>query len=197
MGSKVPKFDARTRLLDPMYTTAFALHYSLGTAVLLILLCVVWLWQRRKQLDGIRSRFFADDIRQDDPRDTKHSWDIEQHGKKLTEGKTWFSKSVPHWRTTYREESSPAGIWEPSLTSGQLANLVQGRNQQKKTLRSRAHLYQDQASSQRSCLLSSPWSPDAEEHCRIKETDLIEVYYDSDLHEVWKRRLMNFVGPKS
>ena len=192
-----PKLDARPQLLDSISTMAFAVQYLPEIAVLLLLICIIWLWQRRKLLDSFQSGSCADEIRQEHPWDIKHPWDIEQHGKKLIEGRTWFSKSSIHPGATYLEEASSAGIWDPSVTSGQLADLVQGHNRQKHTARSRTHLSQDRASSQRSCLISSPWPHDAEEHSRVIDTDLIELYHDSNLHEVWRRRLMDFVGQQS
>jgi hypothetical protein len=169
------------------------LGYLPETIVLLLFLCLVWLWQKLKEPASVRLQLCITDIPRVKAWDKSHV-DMNRRENELTEANGWISRSSILPNNASVDGAFPGGNIGSSVTSGQLAYMVQRRDQQKDTERNSTYGAPYPGISRRNCSLNPPWSRHADNDGSIIETDVIETSQDSDLHGIWRRRVLQFVG---
>ena len=185
--------DASAGISDRLSAMSPALGYLPETILLFIFLCIFRLRQRRKRSTNTELQSCITDTCR------VNSWgktpmDMHRREGELIAGNSCISGSSFPPSTVYDDGVSLLKDTGSNVTSGQLAYMVQQRDRQKDTERNSTYMAPYQDISPRSCPLTLPWSRHEDNNGSIIETDIIEIFQDSDLHDIWRRRVLEIVG---
>ncbi len=188
--------DSRVLPFDQMYPTASGslLWYLLAAIVLLMLLCVVGFWQGWKQSRGIRLRPSGTDTPRAETSAVRSSGNVNRAEKPLLKGERWFRTSPLPPSMVHLSEAYWGGVWQSTVTSGQLAARVQEPGGMKDVEQNNMYHATHSWIPPPIDSLHSPWPNDKLEDATRIEHDLLEFYHLSDVQEMWRRRLLAFVG---
>lgn len=171
-----------------------SLCYSLAAIVFFLLLGHFRVWHRRKQQGSVTSQPWMSDTKKSEVLEEGISSDREQGQERLLEvGKQSQTLSpVP----SKGEDHEPyyAGLLRFSVTSGQVATIVQQQGEREDISISKMDQNSNPKISDQCSSLSSPELDDSIRKSRLTETDLIEFYHDPGLEKIWRRRVLTFTG---
>lgn len=162
--------------------------------VLLLLLGFAWMWQRRKRSWRIRLQVAKLEDSGVKASGVRSGGDMSQGEGSFLEAGRGILKSLTHASTTHMNGACLIEIFHSDTTSGQLAAMVQRRAEEEdvEQMDNYQATYPWIAQSNRA--FCSPWS-NAEYADAIKiQSNSIEFHHDSKPQEVWRRRVLAFVG---
>ena len=168
-------------------------HFAVESGLLLFF-CVILLWQRRKWYAGFQSRPHTTDAHGGTELNTKSPGDTNRDQKRLREGKSKFNTSSVPWGDICLEGSPLAGVLGSGITSGQLADMVKRRDEQKGTAHSNKHQSRYSETPKPRNRVHTRWSPNTDSDSIFIEMDVTEINHNSNSYGIWRRRVLRFVG---
>jgi len=166
----------------------------LAPIMLLLLLCLVLIWQRRKKLGEGRSQpSITEDFTIQSPDVQSYRGRGREGGSLPDDEKGTFTSPNPA-SAPLLKGACLADILQASITSGQYAAMVQWRDGQKDTKPSSMHPPPHPWTPQASFSRFTPWSSATIEDNFKIESHSIEFYRGSEPQEIWRRRVLAIVG---
>jgi hypothetical protein len=177
-----------------MASSSYLSPQMVAPLMVLLLLCLSLIWQRRKRSCEARLQpsIAEDSIIQSS--DVVSPWDrVRGKGPLLDDEEGIFTSPTPA-SAMLMNGACMTEVLQSSITSGQYAAMVQRRDEQKDTKNPSLHQAPYPWMSQASCSRFTPWSSaKIEENIKI-ENNSIDFYRGSEPQEVWRRRVLAFVG---
>lgn len=158
-----------------------------------LVLGFLWLWQRRRWFVGSQSRPTVDGQRSAELK-AKMAGETDLDPQSLGEGRPKADAPSVPWSHICIEGAPLAGVLDPSITSGQLADMVKRREKHKDSAQSSKHQSRQSETLRQRKRLSSPWSHKKHGDSQFIETDVVELNHNSNSYGIWRRRVLRFVG---
>ena len=177
-------------------TVIQSLPYSLAAIALFLLLGFSRVWQRRRHQRVISSRLLMSDTQKLEILEEGSSSNQSQNQERPL-GAEEQSHISPILSELADLEAYFAGILQLGVTSGQVAAMVQEKRKKEDSNISKIRGETNPKISHQSSSPVSPGPDDSMRNLRFTESDQIEYYHDSDLNEIWRRRLLTFVGQRT
>jgi hypothetical protein len=177
-----------------LYAMAYSCLFPqiLAPALLLLILCLGLIWQRRKKICRRSQQSIGKDFTCQRP-DVVPCWDrVRGEGSLLDDEKGTLASNPAC--ATFMDGACLTEILQPSITSGQYAAMVQWRDEHNDTQSSSMHPPPHPCASKASCSRFTPWSNARIERDIKIENHSIDFYRGSEPQEIWRRRVLAFVG---